>query len=329
MARLTRALWHTSEEQSVLLEEPLPAFQEGCCLVQTAWSLLSCGTERLVALGRVPPELQERMRVPYMGGAFPFPVKYGYSLVGRVVAGPRPWRGRWVQAMHPHQEAAWMRIEDLNPLPEGMPPRRAALFPNVETALTALWDAPLKIGERVLVVGFGLVGSLVARLVQPLPGVELVVVEKQAQRAALATQMGFCVQDAAQLPAAFDCAFHCSASAAGLQLCLDHLGPEGTAVDLSWYGTRSVPLKLGGRFHPNRLTVKSSQVSSLPPAMRPRWSHQRRREAVWRLLNDPLFDQHLTHTLPFESAPAFFQSLRKGVPPGLGYVLQYGGGEGG
>jgi len=319
------ALWFQAQEQAAILPEVLPETNEGWCDIRTAFSALSPGTERLVYTARVPPELAEAMRCPYMGGTFPFPVKYGYSLVGTVSSGPADLLGRPVHVLHPHQDRCLVRCDDVYALPPDVPLDRATLASNLETAVNVLWDAQVALGERVLVVGFGIVGSLVARLLSMIPGVQLQVIDAAPAKQRLAADMGFnSTAHVTDLTSSFDLAIHASASAEGLQVALDHVGFEGRVVELSWYGTRPVTVQLGGTFHNQRKRIISSQVSTIAPAQRPRWDNQRRKALVFDLLRKPEFDAHITHRVAFGDLPQVFQHLAHSPTEGLAYLVAYG-----
>lgn len=307
-----RALWYPAPGRAALEPENLAVPEVGWCLVETGFSSVSPGTERLVRSGGVPEELYEDMRCPYLGGSFSFPVKYGYSLVGRVRTGPSALEGRWVHVLHPHQDRCLVRCEDAVPVPPSVPPGRATLASNLETAVNAIWDSEVTIGERALVVGFGIVGSLVARLLLSIAGVEVRVVDVDPERVEMALDLGFPAGPPASVERGWDLAFHTSGAPAGLQTAIDALGFEGRVVELSWYGNRTSKLELGGRFHRDRLRIVSSQVSSLAPAQRSRWSYRRRRELVLSLLKDPAFDRHLGAPIRFEALPATLTGSDRG-----------------
>lgn len=319
----SKALWHLSKEQSVILETPFRPPKEGYCEIKTLYSLVSIGTERLVAKGVIPQELHREMGVPYMEGSFDFPVKYGYSLVGKVISSDDKWNDKLVHLLHPHQSRCQVAKASLSLVPDGIPAPRACLASNLETALTAVWDAELSIGDRVAVLGFGPIGALLCRLLNGIPAIELHVFEKSPARAKLARSFGFKVSDPQQIRQKFDVSFNVSSSAEGLQLCLDHTGKEGRVVELSWYGEQSVQLELGKYFHSQRLKLISSQVGQIPSTRTARWDYQRRKQTVFKLLQNPDFDLHLTHIMPFESAPGLFRDLRKGPIEGIGYCLSY------
>ncbi|MDX2287157.1 MAG: zinc-binding alcohol dehydrogenase [Bacteroidia bacterium] len=315
------ALWHLSAFESAIQPEPLPEPGPGWCEIEAVSSLISTGTERLVCSGQVPVELHELMKAPYMAGDFRYPVKYGYSLVGRVVTPGHALEGQAVHLLHPHQDRAIVADADIFPIPEEIPLRRAALASNVETALTAIWDSGLAPGDRALVVGFGVIGSLVARLAALMPAVTLRVLEPSPRRLALVRQLGF--MPATAEDGDFDCVFHASATALGLQEAINRAGFEGRIMEMSWYGTRSVELQLGGSFHQGRKQLISTQVATLPSSHSRRWDLHRRKAVVFELLRNPLFDQHLTDELRFSELPGWFHELRRQQPPGLAYSVSY------
>ncbi|MEM9985931.1 MAG: zinc-binding alcohol dehydrogenase, partial [Bacteroidota bacterium] len=248
-----------------------------------------------------------------------------YSLVGEIAQGDHPRQGQLVHLLYPHQDLLYVQESDLFWIPEGIPAPRASLASNLETALNAVWDAQVMPGDRILVVGFGLIGSLVARLLSLMPATELKVLELDADRQATAMNMGFEVS-ANLTPAereSFDGAFHSSVSSSGLQSALDAVGKEGKVVELSWYGEKIVNLGLGGRFHSQRKQIISSQVSRLPLTHQARWDFLRRKEAVFRLLTNPLFDQHLGEEVPFSQAPKLYDQLRRNQARALSYWLNY------
>ncbi|TWS94278.1 zinc-binding alcohol dehydrogenase [Reyranella sp. CPCC 100927] len=306
---VTRALWYVAPGQAVLRDEAPAAPGPGEVLVQTRYSALSRGTESLVFRGVVPTSEHDRMRAPFQAGAFPFPVKYGYAAVGTVTAGPGDLLGRAVFALHPHQSAFVVPVDAVVALPADVPPRRAVLAANMETALNALWDAAVLPGSRVAVIGAGTVGALVAWLAGHVAGAQVTLVDIRPERAALAAALGvgFAAPDAA--PAECDLVFHASATPEGLATALAAAGDETTIVELSWYGDRAASVSLGGAFHSRRLRLVASQVGRVAPAMRARWPHRRRLSAALALLRDPRLDVLLEPDVPFEDLPAALPSL--------------------
>jgi threonine dehydrogenase-like Zn-dependent dehydrogenase len=322
-APAARALWYVAPGEAALREARLPPPGAGEVLVRTLYSALSRGTERLVFAGRLPPCEWQRMRAPAQEGAFPFPVKYGYAAVGVVEQGPAALRGRAVFALHPHQERFVLPASEVVPLPRGVPPRRAVLAANLETALNAQWDAGVAAADRVLVIGGGVIGCLVAALAAHLPGAEVTLVDIDPGRAKIAGQLGAAFALPAAAPEGADVVFHCSASADGLKLALRLAGAEATVVELSWYGDAEVALPLGAAFHSRRLRLVSSQVGEVAPSHRPRWSRRRRLEAALALLADPIFDALPLEEVAFDDAVAALPRLLAPGAPGLGAVLRY------
>ena len=295
---------------------------EGEAVLEAVCSAVSRGTERLVAEGAVPASEHARMRAPHQEGEFPFPVKYGYALVGRVQSGPPDLAGRLAFALYPHQSHVVVDPAALTLVPEGIPPARAALAANMETALNVTWDCGAGPADRVLVVGGGVVGLLVARILARMPGTEVTLCDADPAKAAIAGELGagFCLPDAA--PEGVDVAINASGSGEGLATALAAAGREATVVEASWHGTRPASLPLGGAFHSQRLRIVSSQVGSLPPARAPRWTHARRLAAAMSLLDDPVLDRLITHEVPFADAPARLPSLMREPGP-LAIVLTY------
>jgi NADPH:quinone reductase-like Zn-dependent oxidoreductase len=276
-------------------------------LVEALFSGISRGTERLVAAGRVPASEYSRMRGPGMEGDFPYPVKYGYCSVGRVVEGPL--KGRAVFALFPHQTLYRLPETALTPLPDQLPPERAVLAANMETALTILWDSGAGAGDRIAVIGAGVVGALVASLAARLPGTEVTLVDINPDRAALAQTLGvdFALPDAA--PQDCDVIIHTSASESGLTLALSLAGQEGTVVEASWHGDGPVSVPLGGAFHSRRLRLISSQVGNIPAQRLPRWSYGRRLAKALDLLCDDRLNVLISGETDFADLPGSYAGI--------------------
>jgi len=313
---MPHALWHLSDTQSAI--QPAEQTDEGL-RVQAHYSLVSTGTERLVATGGVPRSLHTDMRVPGMIGTFSFPLTYGYSWVGKVEAPAHPLHKQMVHTLWPHQTEICAPAEVLFPIPQEVPPLRATLASNMETVVNAIWDSGVSLGDRVLVVGFGMIGGLLSRTLSRMPGVQVQVAETDEQRRSQHLDMGFEAWDGQ--PA--DLAFHTTATGGGLQRAIDAVGQEGKIIELSWYGEREAKVQLGGDFHYGRKQIISSQVANLPSGHRARWDFRRRKAVVMELLKDLGYDAHITQVLPFAQAPAFFEELRSGVMPPLGTAFDY------
>src|SRR5215813_4819339 len=236
--------------------------------VRTLHTGISRGTETLVFAGRVPRNQWAAMRAPFQEGDFPAPVKYGYLNVGVVEQGPPRLAGRTVFCLYPHQTAYTVPASAVTVVPDGVPARRAVLAGTVETAVNALWDAAPLVGDRVAVIGAGMVGCGVARLLAGIPGARVTLVDVDGGRAEVAAALGveFALPETAE--GGCDLVFHCSATSAGLRRCLGLLGPEGTVIELSWYGESDVTVPLGAEFHSRRLSIRASQVGMVAPARR-------------------------------------------------------------
>jgi threonine dehydrogenase-like Zn-dependent dehydrogenase len=302
---------------------PLPVPGPDDVVVRTLYSGISRGTETLVLRGGVPPSQAARMRAPFQEGEFGGPVKYGYLNVGVVEDGPEPLRGRTVFCLYPHQTRYVVPATAVTPVPDGVPAARAVLAGTVETAVNALWDAAPLVGDRVTVVGGGMVGCCVAALLARFPGAQVELVDVDPARAAVAAALGvgFATPDAATGDR--DLVVHASATEAGLARSLELLADEGEVVELSWYGDRRVTLPLGEDFHSRRLAIRASQVGAVARARRGRRSHGDRMALALRLLADPAFDALVTREVAFADLPAELPRIA-GEPSALCVRVTYG-----
>jgi threonine dehydrogenase-like Zn-dependent dehydrogenase len=292
-------------------------------MVRTLRSGVSRGTETLVFRGGVPPAQYAAMRAPFQEGDFPGPVKYGYLNVGAVEQGPAELCGRTVFCLYPHQTAYVVPAAAVTVVPEGVPPARAVLTGTVETAVNALWDAAPLIGDRITVVGAGMLGCCVARLLSLLPAVQVTLVDVDAERADVAAALGVDFALPSDAADGRDLVVHASATSAGLQRSLDLLVPEGTVIDLSWYGDTEVRLSLGGAFHARRLGIRASQVGALSPARSARRSTADRLALALDLLRDPAFDVLVTGQSRFCELPDVMARLAAGSLPALCHTITY------
>ncbi|MBM0124030.1 zinc-dependent alcohol dehydrogenase [Pimelobacter simplex] len=318
-----QAYWITQPGHGEIRPLTLPEPGVDDVLVRTLRSAISRGTETLVHDGRVPPSQHAVMRAPFQEGDLPGPVKYGYLSVGVVERGPADLVGRTVFCLHPHQTAYVVPATSVVPVPDGVPAERAVLAGTVETALNALWDAPPLLGDRVTVVGAGLVGCCVARLAAGVPGVRVTLVDVDPGRAEVAAALGVGFAGPADDVGHSDLVVHASATEAGLRRALELVAPEGTVLDLSWYGDRPVSLPLGEAFHSSRLTLRSSQVGAVAPARRDSRTHRDRLALALELLRDPGFDALLTGCSPFRELPAVLARIAAGSMPGLCHAIDY------
>lgn len=316
---IVRGLWYVGPGRAEIREETLPPPGAGEVRVRALHSAISRGTEALVQAGRVPESEYERMRAPMMAGRFPFPVKYGYAMVGRVEAGAGELPNTHVFVLHPHQCMFNVAADAVVPLPQGVTPERAVLAANMETALNAIWDAAPAPADRIAIVGAGVVGALVAYLCGRLAGAEVTLVDIDTRRAALAEMLGVRFALPKDAPRDCDVVFHASGQASGLATALEAAGNEATVVEMSWYGAGEVPLALGGAFHSRRLRLISSQVGQVSPSHRARWTYKRRLTAALSLLADPVLDTLLAPAIRFDELP---QKLPQVLAPGSGVLCQ-------
>jgi len=304
---IASALWYCRPREVEIRQEAIKVPTGDEVRVRALYSAISRGTETLVWGGKVPRSEFERMRAPFMAGDFPFPVKYGYATVGQIEDGPEALRGRTVFALHPHQTIFNVAASAVVELPKALPPRRAVLAANMETALNAVWDAAPGPSDRIAVVGAGVVGALVAYLCGHLPGADVTLVDINPRRAELAKALGVGFAGSAEANGECDLVVHASGSPDGLRTAIELAGEEATVLEMSWYGDAPVTAMLGGPFHSRRLRLLSSQVGRVAPSHRPRWTHRRRLAAAVALLEDPRLDALL--------APAInFQDLVKQLP---------------
>ena len=326
MDRTERAFWLRAPGESEIRPVVLPNPATEDVVVRTLYSGVSRGTETLVFRGGVPERQFTAMREPFPDGEFPGPVKYGYLNVGVVEHGPPALLGRAVFCLYPHQTRYVVPAAAVTPVPDGVPPARAVLAGTVETAVNALWDAAPLVGDRVAVVGAGMVGCSVAAVLARFPGVRAELVDIDPARAAVANALGVGFALPEQAAGECDLVVHASATDAGLARSLELLADEGEVIELSWYGDRRVTVPLGESFHSRRLTVRSSQVGAVAPARRARRSLADRLALALRLLADPAFDALITDERHFEDLPRLMPRLAGGELSALCVRVVYGQG---
>jgi threonine dehydrogenase-like Zn-dependent dehydrogenase len=263
------------------------------------------------------------MRAPFMSGAFPFPVKYGYAMVGKVEDGPATLKGRLCFALYPHQTAFNLGSENIVALPDGLPGDRAVLAANMETALNAVWDGAPGPADRIAVVGAGVLGLLVARLCAKIPGTDVTVVDVNGERAGIANAFGASFAAPDKAPDNCDLVVHTSASSAGLATALRLAGDEATVLELSWFGADDVKVPLGDVFHSRRLRLISSQVGKVSPGHRPRWDYRRRLTAALNLLKDDALDALIAPPVAFSDLPARLPDILNPASGPLCQLIRY------
>ncbi len=333
---VSRALWYAAAGKIELRTASISPPSPDQALIRTLYSGVSRGTERLVFSGAVGKSEWERMTAPLQEGKFPFPVKYGYCAVGVVERGPKELAGKTVFCLHPHQDVFLAPIAMLTPIPDQVPPRRATLAANMETALNAVWDSAAAPADRVVVVGAGVVGLLIAFLSAQLPGAEVTVIDVAEERREIVESFGarfLAAPTAGMDPAsvsavtglAADVVFHTSVSAAGLDTAIAAAAFEASIVELSWYGSKEVAVKLGGSFHSQRLKLISSQVGHVSATHRPRWNYRRRMQAALRLLDDVRLDALVSEEISFADATSALPRILSPGASGLAPVIRYPG----
>jgi hypothetical protein len=291
--------------------------------VRTLHSGVSRGTETLVFRGGVPQSQWAAMRAPHQEGDFPAPVKYGYLNVGVVEMGPEALLGRTVFCLYPHQTRYVVPASAVTVVPDTVPAARAVLAGTVETAVNAVWDAAPMIGDRIAVVGGGMVGCSVAAVLARLPGARVQLVDADPGRASVAAALGVGFATPQDADGDCDVVIHASATSAGLTRSLELLAPEATVVELSWYGDQQVSVPLGEYFHSRRLIVKSSQVGGIAPGRRRTYAD--RLALALDLLADPAFDALITGSSDFEDLPDVLPRLADGSLPALCHLVNYRG----
>jgi hypothetical protein len=318
-----RAFWIAAPGRGEIRAEALPSPAVDDVLVRTLFSGVSRGTEALVFQGRVPASEHDRMRAPFQAGAFPAPVKYGYSSVGVVERGPADLHGRRVFALYPHQTRYVVPARAVTLLPDAVPSERAVLAANVETAINGVWDARPHVGDRVTVIGAGTVGCLIAWIAGRIVGCDVELVDINPARAAVARALGVRFADPVSAAEGADVVLHASGSPAGLALALRLAAFEATIVEMSWYGDTAVPIALGEGFHARRLTLKSSQVGSIASTQRARWDHARRMTLALSLLAEPTLDVLMTGESEFDALPETMAQLAASPGHTLCHRIRY------
>lgn len=323
MAEQSRAFWVTEPGRGEIRTEPLTPPGPDDVQVRAVCSGVSRGTETLVFRGEVPTDQHTLMRAPFQDGDFPGPVKYGYLSVGIVEQGPPPLDGQLVFCLHPHQSRYVVPARAVMRVPAGVPPERAVLAGTMETALNAVWDAGVLPGDRVTVVGAGIIGCCLTSLLARIPAVNVAVVDIDTARSSVVERLGAVFEHPGRATGDRDLVFHTSATSEGLQTSLALLGPEGSVVELSWYGDRPVRVALGGGFHSGRLAIRASQVGRVAPRRRDRRTLAERIALALDLLRDPALDSLHTGSSPLASLPGVMPRLADGSLPALLHTITY------
>ncbi len=340
---LNEALYFTAPRQITLRPEPCPAPGPGEVRVRTRLSAISPGTEMLIYRGQMPSGMAADETLAALRGDLTYPLKYGYAAVGEVVdLGPgvaSDWFGRLVFAFQPHQRCFVASVTALHPLPDDVPPERAVLLPNMETAVNLLMDGAPLIGERVVVLGQGVVGLLTTALLARFPLAALVTFDRYPLRRQMGLDLGATLSldplasDAVEAARAHlgaqgfydgaDLTYEVSGNPQALDLALQLTGFAGRVILGSWYGTKRAALDLGGRFHRSRIRLISSQVSTLAPEHTARWDKARRLDVAWQMLRDLPPIAWITHRIPFDQAEQAYRLVDEHPEEALQVVLTY------
>ena len=319
----SRQFWIEAPGRGRIIEADLAARRRGEVRVRTLYSGISRGTESLVFRGEVPTSQYQAMRAPFQEGNFPAPVKYGYMSVGRVEAGAPALLGKTVFCLYPHQDLYHVPAASVAVVPAEVPPERAVLAAYMETAVNAVWDGRPTVGDRIAVIGGGVVGLLVAWLCRHLPGTSVTVVDPNPTRQRVADRLGLRLRSDAASEAGCDIVFHASGQPDGLRAALAIAGRDSVVVELSWYGRQSVILPLGERFHSARLTIKGSQVGNVPPERSPRWDRRRRMATALALLEDDGLSVLLSGTSDFDQLPDVLEQVSRQPGETLCHRIRY------
>jgi threonine dehydrogenase-like Zn-dependent dehydrogenase len=318
------AYWLVSPSLGEIRETTIAPFLREPLFLNTLYSGISPGTERLVGSAKVPQECWETMGCLYMEGSFAFPLKYGYSLVGQVEEGSD--QGKRFFVMHPHQSRVVVENSDALNLPDWLPSKRATLIPNTETALNAVWDAQVSQEDRILIVGAGIVGILISFVLSKEYNLETDFLEQDQQRIRYLEQLPWLKNSRLATDykeGNYNIVFHTSASSSGLQSAINALAFEGRCIELSWYGTQLVSLQLGGSFHYDRKEIIASQVSSIARPMRKLVNFHQRKERVLCLLVDAAVDVLLEPVISFRDLPKFMSLLYQRKVQAVSPLVEY------
>ncbi|HRJ57362.1 MAG TPA: zinc-binding alcohol dehydrogenase [Anaerolineales bacterium] len=310
-----RTLFFTAPKQIDLRETPLPDLKEDEVLVETVCSAISAGTEMLVYRGQFPHLKDAHDEV---SSELNYPLAYGYACVGRVKEigkkVGREWKNRLVFSFQPHTSHFFSKTDFLYPIPQSVSPENACFLPNMETAVNLVQDGAPILGERVLVLGQGVIGLLTASLLNEFPLENLTVVDSiERRRNALDIEnQKSNVKSIAPndlQPSTFDLVFELTGSPTALNTAIEHTAFSGRIVIGSWYGQKRAEIDLGGAFHRSRIRLVSSQVSTIPPELSGRWDKSRRFEVAWQALKRIQPQKWVTHRFSLNDAVKAYQLL--------------------
>jgi 2-desacetyl-2-hydroxyethyl bacteriochlorophyllide A dehydrogenase len=330
-----RSLYFLGPETVTVEERPVPDPDDDQLLVRTERSAISSGTELLIYRDKAPGDIKTDETIDALDGTLSYPLQYGYSAVGKVVATGRTvddaWEGRRVFAFHPHESHFLATPEEV--VPVDLPPDRAALLANAEAAVNFVMDGRPRIGERVAVFGQGVVGLLTTTFLSSFPLERLVTVDCYDHRRSVSQSLGAdeAVGASADVSACFDAdhidgadlTFEVSGDPDALNDAIKTTGYAGRVIVGSWYGNKPVNLDLGGAYHRSHVRVRSSQVSRVDPDHLGRWDKDRRFALVRDLLTDVDVDSIVTDEFPVERADEAYDQLDTAPESTLGVMLTY------
>ncbi len=320
MRKQSTLLWH-DKSTSWFEEAALPEANAGWAKVRSICSFVSMGTERVVTHEQLTPEIATAMAVPYQKGSLDSSFTYGYSVIGEVIEGETNLLGKRVHIMHPHQDIFNAKIDDLTEMPEAISPEIASIASNMETAINAIWDAGVELGDKVLIIGYGVIGALITEILQKSIGIEVKVLEQKEDRASVAIERGISIWE--KTGEKFDVVFNTSSNENMLQKALEWTAFEGKVVELSWYGTKTVRLQLGADFHYGRKKIIASQVSNIPERKQPKWNYKKRKRLVFQLLSELDLTHMISNQILFTDSLDFYDRLRKGEENCLSTLIIY------
>jgi 2-desacetyl-2-hydroxyethyl bacteriochlorophyllide A dehydrogenase len=333
-----KTLYFTAPRQVELREETLPALGADDVLVETTCSAISAGTEMLIYQGRFPRNLETDSVISTLRGGFQYPLAYGYACVGKVVEVgtkvDKSWHNKLVFAFQPHTSHFISKPEFLYPIPQSVSPETACFLPNMETAVNLVQDGAPIFGERVLVLGQGVIGLLTASLLDKFPLETLVTADcyELRRKASLTLKVSdvfdpysesFQNDSSAYAQRKFDLTFELSGNPVALNDALALTAFSGRIVIGSWYGEKQTEIDLGGAFHRSRIKLISSQVSTIAPELSGRWDKARRFEVAWQALERIKPEKWITHRFSIDQAEEAYRLLDENPQETIQAVFGY------
>ena len=325
-----RQLYFVKPHQVEIREQQLPSLQPDQVLIKNLYSSISAGTEMLVYRGQLPDDMAlDESLAAFEKQKISYPLQYGYACVARIEEAGKDVDaacvGKTVFSFQPHASHHVCSMDTVIPLPEGTDSKEAVFLANMETAVNLVQDGNPRLGERVVVLGQGIVGLLVSSVLAEFPLAGLYAVESIEGRRALSGHAGAhgtfspnsdieinALQEKLKLKEACggaDVVFELTGSPAALNLAVDLCAYSGHIVVGSWYGTKSAQINLGERFHRNRMTIVSSQVSTIAPELSGRWDKPRRFSVAWDMIKKCQPAQFISHSMPFDQAGEAYRLL--------------------